>query len=53
MIDPDAAHYVVRVTNTPPTELECKCGMRSEGLDCLNRMTTHVMEGNESDEAMK
>ena len=30
----------------PPTELECKCGMRTEGEDCLDRMVVHVREGN-------
>ena len=30
----------------PPTELECKCGMRAEGPDCLDRMSAHVKEGN-------
>ena len=46
MVDPDADHYVVRATNMPPTELECKCGMRAEGADCLDRMSAHVKEGN-------
>jgi hypothetical protein len=45
-IDCDAPHYVVRVTNMPPTELECKCGTRREGADCLERMKAHVREGN-------
>lgn len=41
-------HYVVRVTHMPPTELECKCGTRREGPDCLDRMREHVREGNAS-----
>jgi hypothetical protein len=45
-IAPDAAHYVIRVTNMPPTELECKCGIRTEGADCLARMSAHVKAGN-------
>jgi hypothetical protein len=39
-------HHVVRVTNMPPTELECRCGVRMEGPDCLTRMSAHVKEGN-------
>lgn len=46
-ITPDDPHYVVRATNMPPTELECKCGMIMEGEDCLARMTVHVKEGND------
>jgi hypothetical protein len=42
-------HYVVRVTDMPPTELECKCGTRREGPDCLDRMAEHVREGNARD----
>jgi hypothetical protein len=42
-------HYVVRVTNMPPTELECRCGIRMEGADCLARMRVHVREGNARD----
>jgi hypothetical protein len=38
----DSPHHVVRVTNMPPTELECKCGIRMEGPDCLDRMTAHI-----------
>jgi hypothetical protein len=38
----DSPHYVVRVTNLPPTELECRCGMRKEGPDCLDRMSAHI-----------
>lgn len=44
----DDPHYVVRVTNMPPTEMECKCGLRMEGPDCLKRMSVHVHEGNEN-----
>lgn len=42
MTDHDAAHYVTRLTNMPPTEIECKCGLRMEGADCLDRMRAHV-----------
>lgn len=49
MISPDARHYVVRVTDMPPTELECRCGLRMEGADCLERMTEHVRRANDDD----
>ena len=45
----DDPHYVVRVTNMPPTELECKCGIRMEGTNCLERMTAHIVSGNQDD----
>jgi hypothetical protein len=45
-ISPDAPHYVERVTNMPPTEIACRCGIRMEGADCLDRMIEHVKQGN-------
>lgn len=48
MIPEDAEHYLVRVTNMPPTELECRCGLRTEGPDCTDRMSKHIKEGNAS-----
>jgi hypothetical protein len=46
MVDENAKHYLVRVTGMPPTELECKCGSRAEGGGCIERMATHIKEGN-------
>lgn len=49
-IDPRAKHYVVRVTDMPPIELECRCGLRREGADCLERMTEHIRAANAADD---
>jgi hypothetical protein len=47
-IDPkENNHYIIQVTNLPPTELVCHCGALFQGPDCLEQMTTHTRFWNE------
>jgi hypothetical protein len=39
-------HYAVRVTDMPPTEIECKCGEVFTGDHPIRQMRKHMEEGN-------
>lgn len=37
-------HYIIEVTNMPPTEIICKCGARFVGGDVIAKQKQHQTE---------
>jgi hypothetical protein len=42
------AHYAVRVTDMPPTEIACKCGQVFTGDDPIGQIKAHMDELNDA-----
>jgi hypothetical protein len=43
MTDTDPrAHYAVKVTDLPPTEIVCRCGQRFDGDDPIRQIADHM-----------
>jgi hypothetical protein len=40
--DDPRAHYAVRVTDLPPTEIVCKCGETFTGDDPIGQVKAHM-----------
>lgn len=45
-IDPALPHYIVQITNLPPTEIVCKCGALFTGADPTTEIKEHIKNGN-------
>jgi hypothetical protein len=39
-------HYAVKVTNLPPTEIQCRCGEQFTGPDPIGQIAGHMAELN-------
>lgn len=49
MINTAGSHYLVRITDLPPSELYCKCGEVFTGGGVFARMRAHISVANQKE----